>query len=56
MDEIDEIVDWQLSEEKFKRTPRLEPPPQDFCPNCGAIWHGLPVNGCLGSHIKFNTP
>ena len=55
MDEIDEVVDWQLSGLMNRKAPTFNAPPTyQLCPNCKGDWHGLPTNnGCKGS---FATP
>jgi hypothetical protein len=52
-DDISEMVRWQLTGLVMKKAeaPKTAIPK---CSNCGDDWHGLPVNGCEGSHI--DTP
>lgn len=45
-DEIDELVDWQLSQKQNRSTGWL-----GICANCGNPWHGFPTSFCWGSLV-----
>lgn len=56
-DDVDEIVRWQMTGLLMKKTPVHRKQPQPRCMNCGDDWHGLPNNGCRGSHEEYlDTP
>lgn len=56
-DDVDEIVRWQMTGMLMKKAPVHRRQSQPRCMNCGDDWHGLPQNGCRGSHPEeFDTP
>lgn len=53
MDNIDSLVEWQLSNKPPDRAPYR---PIDKCPRCGDSWHGLATDKCIGSHSDTPIP
>lgn len=54
MDDIDEMVKWQMTGLMMKQAQRTRKhSPQPRCHRCAGEWHGLPKEGCVGS---FDTP
>lgn len=49
MDDIEEILDWQLNGRPGKRSPNHRY--MEKCPHCWGDWHGLPTKECEGSHL-----
>ncbi len=51
-DDIDDLVDWQMSQPKTQRAPRIGEDPQYTCPYCYASsWHGIATSICGGSNL-----